>query len=101
MEGYNSTYDTSTNYIISCDSQCSYSNEVFLNIPYISLYFFDSYIVFLIIIMCFVDDSLKNCLLPTLAANDGLSVSDWLAWFKCYDKTKPLAIIHFTDFRYE
>ena len=38
MEGYNSTYDTSTNYIISCDSQCSYSNEVFLNIPYISLY---------------------------------------------------------------
>lgn len=53
------------------------------------------------IIMCFVDDSLKNCLLPTLAANDGLSVSDWLAWFKGYDKTKPLAIIHFTDFRYE
>jgi hypothetical protein len=38
MEGYNSTYDTSTNYIISCDSQCSYSNEVFLNIPFISLY---------------------------------------------------------------
>lgn len=36
-----------------------------------------------------------------LAANDGLSLADWQAWFKDYDKTKPLAIIHFTDFRYE
>lgn len=36
-----------------------------------------------------------------LAANDGLSLDDWQAWFKGYSKTKPLAIIHFTDFRYE
>lgn len=36
-----------------------------------------------------------------LANNDGLSLDDWKEWFKGYDKTKPLAIIHFTDFRYE
>ncbi len=53
------------------------------------------------IILCYVDDSLKNSLLPTLAVNDGLSVDDWLAWFKGYDKNKSLAIIHFTNFRYE
>ena len=36
-----------------------------------------------------------------LAANDGLSLDDWKAWFRDYDFSKPLAIIHFTDFRYE
>ena len=36
----------------------------------------------------------------SLALNDGLTESDWLAWFKSYDLTKPLAIIHFTNFRY-
>lgn len=36
----------------------------------------------------------------TLAQNDGLSYSDWGAWFEKYDKSKPLAIIHFTSFRY-
>ena len=35
-----------------------------------------------------------------LAYNDGLSLKDWKAWFKDYDLTKPLAIIHFTPFRY-
>ena len=35
-----------------------------------------------------------------LATNDGLSPNDWLDWFKAYDKTKNLAIIHFTPFRY-
>lgn len=35
-----------------------------------------------------------------LAANDGLSVQDWLDWFKVYDLTEPMAIIHFTRFRY-
>lgn len=34
------------------------------------------------------------------AANDGLSLSDWREWFKGYDLTKPMAIIHFTPFRY-
>lgn len=52
------------------------------------------------LILCYVDGSQISALLPTLAANDGLSVDDWLAWFKGYDKNKPMAIIHFTDFRY-
>lgn len=36
----------------------------------------------------------------TLATNDGLSLRDWEAWFKDYDLSKPMAIIHFTLFRY-
>lgn len=35
-----------------------------------------------------------------LANNDGLSLDDWKEWFKGYDLSKPLAIIHFTKFRY-
>lgn len=35
-----------------------------------------------------------------LARNDGLSYEDWSNWFKGYDLSKPLAIIHFTNFRY-
>ena len=35
-----------------------------------------------------------------LANNDGLSLDDWKEWFKLYDLKKPLAIIHFTKFRY-
>lgn len=38
--------------------------------------------------------------LSHLATNDGLSIDDWLEWFKNYDLSKPLAIIHFTKFRY-
>ena len=38
--------------------------------------------------------------LPDLAANDGLSFNDWYEWFKGYDLREPLAIIHFTRFRY-
>jgi len=36
----------------------------------------------------------------TLATNDGLSLRDWEAWFKDYDLSKSMAIIHFTPFRY-
>lgn len=36
----------------------------------------------------------------SMAANDGLYYEDWEAWFKSYDLSKPLAIIHFTKFRY-
>ena len=43
----------------------------------------------------YIEDGFKN-----LANNDGLSLEDWQAWFKGYDKAKPLAIIHFTSFRY-
>ncbi|MBR1525068.1 MAG: hypothetical protein IJ640_00210 [Prevotella sp.] len=37
-----------------------------------------------------------------LAKNDGLSYEDWNAWFNNpnYDLSKPMAIIHFTKFRY-
>ena len=35
-----------------------------------------------------------------LADNDGLSVTDFKDWFKHYDLSKPMAIIHFTKFRY-
>lgn len=35
-----------------------------------------------------------------LARNDGLSLNDWREWFMGYDLSKPMAIIHFTKFRY-
>ena len=35
-----------------------------------------------------------------LAHNDGLSFEDWEEWFKGYDLSEPMAIIHFTKFRY-
>jgi len=35
-----------------------------------------------------------------LAKNDGLSFEDFKEWFKDYDLSKPMAIIHFTSFRY-
>ena len=39
-----------------------------------------------------------------LASNDGLTFADWKEWFfgsGKYDFRKPLAIIHFTSFRYK
>lgn len=38
--------------------------------------------------------------LNLLAKNDGLGFNDWFYWFEKYDLSKPLAIIHFTKFRY-
>ena len=38
--------------------------------------------------------------LADLAAHDGLSFSDWYDWFRKADLTQPMAIIHFTNFRY-
>ena len=35
-----------------------------------------------------------------LAKNDGLSLEDFKEWFKPYDLSKTMAIIHFTKFRY-
>jgi len=43
---------------------------------------------------CFAD--IEN----SIAKNDGLSFEDFENWFADYDLTKPMAIIHFTDFRY-
>lgn len=36
-----------------------------------------------------------------LAKNDGLSYEDFENWFKGYDFSKPMVVIHFTDFRYD
>lgn len=38
--------------------------------------------------------------LRVLANNDGLSLQDWNDWFRGYDLSHNLAIIHFTKFRY-
>lgn len=35
-----------------------------------------------------------------VANNDGLKYLDWRRWFRDYDLSKPLEIIHFTPFRY-
>lgn len=35
-----------------------------------------------------------------IARNDGLHPGDWLDWFKGYELAQPMAIIHFTKFRY-
>lgn len=35
-----------------------------------------------------------------LSKNDGLSLEDFALWFKGADLSKPMAIIHFTPFRY-
>ena len=32
--------------------------------------------------------------------NDGLDEDDFVSWFRTYDLSKPMAVIHFTDFRY-
>ena len=46
-------------------------------------------------------DLVKGTVNPTaLSKNDGLSLEDFKAWFKGYDLSKQMAIIHFTKFRY-
>jgi len=48
-----------------------------------------------------IADSSKTFILPSLIAkNDGLSLEDFKDWFRKYDLSKPMAIIHFTKFRY-
>ena len=46
------------------------------------------------------DVDVEKVELPDLAAHDGLSFSDWYDWFRKVDLKQPLAIIHFTKFRY-
>ena len=36
----------------------------------------------------------------SIARNDGLSLNDWVEWFGGYNFSEPMAIIHFTKFRY-
>lgn len=38
--------------------------------------------------------------LDDLSCNDGLSYSDWYKWFREYDLSQHMVIIHFTNFRY-
>lgn len=38
--------------------------------------------------------------IETLAYNDGLGYKEFLDWFRNVDAFKPLALIHFTKFRY-
>lgn len=35
-----------------------------------------------------------------LSFRDGLALDDWREWFKDYNLSNPMAIIHFTKFRY-
>lgn len=42
----------------------------------------------------------QKILPDALAKNDGLKLTDFKAWFKGYDLSQPMAIIHFTPFRY-
>lgn len=46
-----------------------------------------------------IDDKYQPSILE-ISSNDGLSKDDWLDWFLDYDLSRPLAIIHFTNFRY-
>jgi hypothetical protein len=46
------------------------------------------------------NDSYKALPVSVLAKNDGLSEADFREWLDRYDLTVPLAVIHFTDFRY-
>lgn len=43
-----------------------------------------------------------NLVVPAsiISVNDGLSLEDFKDWFKSYDLSEPMAIIHFTKFRY-
>jgi len=42
----------------------------------------------------------KGANISELSKNDGLSIEDFREWFKSYNLSKPMAIIHFTSFRY-
>ena len=42
----------------------------------------------------------RHMSIEEVSMNDGLSKEDFREWFKNYDLTEPMAIIHFTGFRY-
>jgi len=42
----------------------------------------------------------RYCKIDSIASNEGLSIDDFKSWFKGYDISRPMAIIHFTPFRY-
>lgn len=48
----------------------------------------------------FIDDYDSDFIMKDFAPNDGLSLEDFKEWFKGYSLSEPMAIIHFTKFRY-
>jgi len=48
----------------------------------------------------FIDSYDSDITNDDLAKGDGLSTEDFQEWFKGYDLSDPLGIIHFTKFRY-
>lgn len=50
---------------------------------------------------CNIDGDRFGVNIENIPANDGLSSKDFEYWFRKYDFKKPLAIIHFTNFRYK
>jgi len=49
----------------------------------------------------FIDfDKITNLSINEISKNDGLLLQDFKDWFKGYDLSQPMAIIHFTKFRY-
>lgn len=46
------------------------------------------------------DDTCTHCKIEQVSKNDGLSLEDFKSWFKGYDLSEPMAIVHFTNFRY-
>jgi hypothetical protein len=51
-------------------------------------------------VVIYGNDTCATIPVSTLATGDGLSFDDFRAWFKDYDLSRPMAIIHFTKFRY-
>jgi hypothetical protein len=47
-----------------------------------------------------IDNIFSDYTMEDFSKNDGLSLDDFLEWFKNYDFSKSMAIIQFTDFRY-
>lgn len=50
---------------------------------------------------CNIDGERFGVNIENIPANDGLDSKDFESWFRKYDFKKPLAIIHFTNFRYK
>ena len=48
----------------------------------------------------FIDGTDSDYKTSDFSTNDGLSKEDFSAWFKGYDFSNPMAIIHFSNFRY-
>ena len=53
------------------------------------------------VLVCdYYSESLSVVVIGDLSKNDGLRLEDFKAWFKGYDLSQMMAIIHFTKYRY-